>query len=129
MGILYNSPEVVNVNPVQKAIDIIQKLSDEKLYATLYLLELIAVGDLKSESEDILALKSFEMNCKEEEATPDEMSQICESEAEIKAGFGIKAEGKKIIYDIFKLWEALVSMLTGFFNEFGKVQNLAPETS
>lgn len=92
MGFLYNSLEVICMDPVRKAIDIIEKLPSQKLYAALYLLEMIASADLNSEPEDILALHSFWVNCEEEELTSGEIAQICEGEAELKAGLGVKAD-------------------------------------
>ncbi|MDR9785816.1 MAG: hypothetical protein RJR37_00795 [Peptococcaceae bacterium MAG4] len=92
MDFLYNSLGVLYMNPIQRAISIIEKLPSEKLYAALYLLELIAAGEIKTDSEDILALKTFEMSCEEEELTPDEIARIQEGEAELRSGLGVKAE-------------------------------------
>jgi len=88
----YNSLGVVEMNPVQKAINIIENLSAEKLYAALYVLELIASGDVKTNSQDILALEAFEMSCEEEELTPSEVVAVIKGESELEAGMGVKAE-------------------------------------
>lgn len=80
------------MDPVQKAVDIIKSLSPDKLYAALYVLELIAFGDSKTGSEDTLALKAFAATCEEEELTLDEMAQVAEGETELKSGLGVKAE-------------------------------------
>ncbi|MCL6479290.1 MAG: hypothetical protein K6T65_12930 [Peptococcaceae bacterium] len=80
------------MNPVQKAINIIENLSAEKLYAALYVLELIASGDVKTDSQDILALEAFEMSCEKEELTPSEVAAVIKGESELEAGMGVKAE-------------------------------------
>lgn len=88
----YNSLEVmIKLNPVQKAINIIENLSADKLYVALYILELIAASG-EVDSQDILVLKAFEMTCEEEELSPSEIVAVAEGESELKDGMGVRAE-------------------------------------
>lgn len=81
------------MNPVQRAISIIEGLSPKKLYAALYILEMLSSEkDKDLDLEDVLVLKAFETSCEEEELTPLEAARVTEGEAELKAGLGVKAE-------------------------------------
>ncbi|NPV73341.1 MAG: hypothetical protein HPY89_06030 [Pelotomaculum sp.] len=95
----YNYLGVINmavgreVDPRQKAVEIIEGLSSEKVTAALLVLEIIAgASEEVSNIMDYIALKIFEASCEEEDLTPEEKESIVRGEAEIKAGLGVKAD-------------------------------------
>jgi len=95
----YNYLGVINmavgreIEPRQKAVEIIEGLSEERVMAAIQILEIIAGASEKINNiMDYIALKAFEASCEEEDLTPEEKESIEQGEAEIKAGLGVKAD-------------------------------------
>ncbi|MBP7331578.1 MAG: hypothetical protein KBA08_04625 [Firmicutes bacterium] len=81
------------INPKQKAVQIIEKLSEEKAAAAMQILEIIAGAS--EETENIMrhiASKAFEASCEEVELTPEEKECLDQGKAEIEAGLKVRAE-------------------------------------
>lgn len=78
------------MNLVAQAIKILDELPPEKLEATVKLLEILRAAD-NAKLEEII-YNAWEATLEEEELTPEEQALLIQSEAEVKAGKGIKAE-------------------------------------
>lgn len=78
------------MDPVKKAIEMINELPLKKLEAAIKLLEILKDAD--SAKLDEIIYKAWEASLDEDELTPEEKEQLTRAEAEIKAGLGIKAE-------------------------------------
>lgn len=78
------------MDPVKKAIEMINELPLKKLEAALKLLEILKDAD--NAKLDEIIYKAWEASLDEDELTPEEKEQLTRAEAEIKAGLGIKAE-------------------------------------
>jgi hypothetical protein len=77
----------------QKAVQIIDGLSEERVAVAIQVLEIIAgASEEISNFMDFIALKVFEASCDEEDLTLEEKDSIHKGEAEIKAGLGVKAD-------------------------------------
>lgn len=100
---------------VKKAVEIINGFSSGKLEAAIKLLELLeGAGDDKL---DEIVLGAWEATLEEEELTPEEKERMAQSEEEVKAGLGIKAE------DIFAELEVAESAFSDWDNEEDAVYN------
>jgi len=95
----YNDLEVITmvvdreIDPRQKAVKIIDGLSEERVKAAIQVLEIIAgASEEISNIMDYIALKAFEASCEEEDLTPEEKESIDQGEAEIRAGLMVKAD-------------------------------------
>ena len=78
------------MNLLEKTIEILEKLPPEKLKAAVKLLEILKGAD-NAKLEEII-YTAWEATLEEEELTPEEQTLLIQSEAEVKAGLGIKAE-------------------------------------
>lgn len=78
------------MDPVKKAIEMINELPLKKLEAALKLLEILKDAD--NAKLDEIIYNAWEASLDEDELTPEEKEQLTRAEAEIKAGLGIKAE-------------------------------------
>jgi hypothetical protein len=62
------------MDPRQKAIEIIEGLSEERVMAAIKILEIIAgAGEKINNIMNYIALKAFEASCEEEDITPEEI--------------------------------------------------------
>jgi len=61
------------MDPRQKAVEIIEGLSEERVMAAIQILEIIAgAGEKINNIMNYIALKAFEASCAEEDITPEE---------------------------------------------------------
>ena len=81
------------INSKQKAVEIIEKLSEERAALAMQILEIIAEASEKTENiMGYIALKAFEASCEEVELTPEEKECLDQGKAEIEAGLKVRAE-------------------------------------
>lgn len=84
----YNSLEVIFMDSLKKAIEMIKELPVEKITTVIRFMEILQLS--KSNSLDEIIYRAWESTLEEDELSPEEMKRVEEGKEILKKGLGVK---------------------------------------